>query len=448
MTDEPIRVLIADDEASLRKLLRKELGRAGLEIAEAGRGDEALKRLREEPFDVLLLDLKMPGMEGLDVLREARRAGSSVEVIVLTAHGSIESVVEAMKLGAFDYLTKPCRLAELELLVARAAARRRGTADEASRAPGPPAFVTRSAAMERTLRIIDKAAPSDASVLIEGESGTGKELLARRLHLGSALADRPLVVVNCGALQESLLLSELFGHEKGAFTGADRRKHGLFEQADGGTVFLDEIGELPLEAQVRLLRFLQFGELRRLGGDELLSVTVRVIAATNRRLREEAAEGRFREDLFYRLQTIHVTVPPLRERPEDIPELVEHFLRGRASDGEPRRLEPDAIALLQGYRWPGNVRELQNIVERLLILTDGPVIRGADVLEYFDGLRVLDGAGASSDRSGFRSLKETERLEIIAALARNEGNKAKTSEELGISLKTLYNKIKAYDLRS
>jgi len=398
--------------------------------------------------DVAVLDLKMPGMSGIEVLREARRKGSLAEVIVLTGHGSIGNVVEAMKLGAFDYLTKPCRLAELELLVSRAAARKRGepAPSETGAAPAgrgrrrnEPEIVTASPALERVLRIIDKAAPTDATVLIEGESGTGKELLARRLHARSKVGG-PLVVVNCGALQDTLLLSELFGHEKGSFTGADRVKLGLLEKAQGGTAFLDEIGELSSEAQVRLLRFLQFGELRRVGGTRTISVKVRVVAATNRILRDEATEGRFREDLFYRLHTIHISVPPLRERPEDIPLLVERCLT-RFEGG--RRMAADALSLLVGSCWPGNVRELENIVCRLAILSDGQTITREDVWEYFEGLH-LEGAAITSAR--IQSLREMERQAVAAALVRNKGDKVTSAKELGIALKTLYNKIKAYNI--
>ncbi len=467
---EPARVLLVDDEANFRRVLRRELTDAGFAVAEAGRGDEALERLRAEPFDVVLLDLKMPGIEGLGVLREARRAGCGAEVIVLTGHGTIDSVVEAMKLGAFDYATKPCRLAEIELLVSRAADRRRGGSRGGVRTgpqPGTPGgaspaaaadegeILAASPAIEGVLRLIDKAAPTDAPVLIEGESGTGKELLARRLHSRSRVADGPFIVVNCGAIQDTLILSELFGHEKGAFTGADRQKIGLLEQASLGTAFLDEIGELTPEAQVRLLRFLQFGELRRVGGTNLINVKVRVVAATNRRLLDEAREGRFREDLFYRLHTIQVTIPPLRDRPEEIPALARRFL-ARSASGRGRAFEPDALALLVGYPWPGNVRELENIVERLAILSEGEAIGRADVLAHFEGLALMgrEGAGGAGDRpdaagaaGSVRTLRELERSEIAAALVRNEGDKVRTAAELGISLKTLYNKIKAYAIQ-
>ncbi|GIW72582.1 MAG: acetoacetate metabolism regulatory protein AtoC [Planctomycetota bacterium] len=460
MTDEPLRVLLAEDEPNLRRLLAHELAAVGMSVEAAPRGDEALRLLCERPFDVVVLDLKMPGLHGMEVLREARRAGAGAEVIVLTGHGTIESVVEAMKLGAFDYLTKPCRLDELELLVRRAGARRRARAASlpappGSAAPVPPApgplragaaggeLLVLSEGMRRAVQIIDRAAPTDAPVLLEGESGTGKELLARRLHARSQRASGPLVVINCGALQPALLLSELFGHEKGAFTGAERRKRGLLELADGGTAFLDEIGELPLEGQVRLLRFLQFGELRRLGSEQTVQVRVRVVAATHRNLREEMQQGRFREDLFYRLHTIHVRVPPLRERPEEIPALLERFLE-RSPAGRGRSFEPEAVALLMRYPWPGNVRELENIVERLAILCEGTVITRQAVLDHFEGLRLLGTLEPPPEPGGL--LRQMERREIIAALQRHRGNKVKAAAELGIALKTLYNKIKAYGI--
>jgi DNA-binding NtrC family response regulator len=470
------RVLVADDEANFRRVLSRELSSAGFEVVDVGRGDDAIARLAAEPFDVALLDLRMPGAEGMDVLRAARRSGSRVEAIVLTGHGSIDSVVQAMKLGAFDYLTKPCRLAEVELLVGRAARRARGEPDRTGAAPQPEGsardavsdIAGASPALARVIGIVDRAAPTDAPVLIEGESGTGKELLARRLHARSKVSGGPFVVVNCGALSDALVLSELFGHEKGAFTGADRQRAGLLERAAGGTAFFDEVGELSLEAQVRLLRFLQFGELRRVGSEETRTVRARVVAATNRALADEARAGRFREDLFYRLHTIHVTIPPLRERPGDIPRLAALFL-ARSAQGAGRRFDDAALALLAEYRWPGNVRELENIVERLAILSSGPAIGAADVREHFDGL-ALEGAtprppspaprtasgrlarpapppaGAAPSASAPKTLREMEREAVIEALARTGGDKPRAAEQLGIALKTLYNKIKAYGL--
>ncbi|MHC4831842.1 MAG: sigma-54-dependent transcriptional regulator, partial [Planctomycetota bacterium] len=393
-----VRVLVVDDEPNLRRVMSKELARAGFEVATAASGEEALAQLESQPCDVLLLDLKMPGIGGLEVLRRLRRQGLGCEVIILTGHGSIDSVVEAMKLGAYDYLTKPCRLSEIELLVRRAhdhgSAQPTDTPEDGTLVAG--------ASMQPSLRMIDRSAPTEVPVLIEGETGTGKELLARRLHAKSLVAKGPFVVVNCGALQPDLILSELFGHEEGSFTGATKRRVGLLEQADAGTVFFDEIGELPLDAQVRLLRFLQFGEIRPVGSSETRSVKTRFVAATNRTLLEEAKAGRFREDLFYRLNAIHVVVPPLRDRADDIAALVDRCLT-RSLQGKGRRFAPDALSLLLRYRWPGNVRELENIVQRMAILSEADVIPKSDVLEYFQGL-ALGGAQTTSSSSA-RTLK-------------------------------------------
>jgi len=452
--DPPPRVLVADDEANFRRVMARELAGAGFEVVEAARGDEAIAKLSQERFDAALLDLRMPGADGLEVLRAARRAGSKVEAIMLTGHGSIDSVVQAMKLGAFDYLTKPCRLSEIELLVARAVKKARGRPEEGAAGAGGPAegdeaILGSSPALARVTAIIDRAAPTDAPVLIEGESGTGKELFARRLHARSKVAAGPFVVVNCGALSDELILSELFGHEKGAFTGADRQRTGLLERAVGGTVFFDEVGELSLEAQVRLLRYMQFGELRRVGGEETRAAKARVVAATNRSLAEEAAQGRFREDLFYRLHTIHVTIPALRDRKDDVRRLAEVFL-ARSAQGAGRRFDDEALSLLAGYRWPGNVRELENIIERLAILSTGPVIGAADVREHFDGLTLAGAVPHDAPPAGAAApptLRDLERDAVEQALERNAGDKVRAAQELGIALKTLYNKIKAFGLK-
>jgi DNA-binding NtrC family response regulator len=439
----PIRVLVADDEKNLRELLVRELGRKGHAAAGVGDGRAALDRLREESPEVLLLDMKMPTMEGIDVLRELQGFPDAPQVIVMTGFQDVTTAVEAMKLGAYDYLTKPARIEELDILIRKAAEKgrlvrqnvvMRGQLEE----PGYQGIITGSPRMEEVLHLIDRVAPTDSSVLVLGESGTGKELVARAIHDRSARAQQAFVPIHCGALAREVLESELFGHEKGAFTGAVATKAGLIELADGGTLFLDEIGEMEPESQVKLLRVLESYAFFRVGGTRRRTVDTRLVAATNRDLAEAIKTGEFRQDLFYRINTITITLPPLRERPEDIRRLAEHFLEQNAAYGT-KRLSDSAMDCLERYRWPGNVRELQHAVQRAVILSQGDVLQPTDLPEEVRG-------GRPSAGSPGGSLEDMERQHIISTLRSVDGHRAKAATVLRIDPKTLYRKIQAYGI--
>jgi two-component system response regulator AtoC len=440
---EPIRVLVIDDEAGLRRFLVKELAARGFVVDSAGSGEEGLRKIAEAVHDVVLLDMKMPGMDGLAALREIRRQEPAPEVLILTGQGSVETAVAAMRAGAFHYLTKPFHLEELEVQILKAreqsALVRRASAFERLMAGGDPDLVGESPALERVRGLIRKVAPSDTSVVIEGESGTGKELIARAIHTGSKRANAPFVVVNCGALQESLLESELFGHEKGAFTGAHRTREGLAEAAHTGTLFLDEIGEMGLSIQTKLLRFLENGELRRVGGNRTRHVDVRVVAATNRRLGDEVKAGRFREDLLYRLRVFSIEAPPLRERQSDVPLLVGHFLETIRGVGQgPFKVDAEAMDAMRGYAWPGNVRELRNAVERMMLLAEGGRITLGCLPPEVARTAPAEPEGDELD------IAAMERRLILRALRETGGRKTEAAERLGISLRTLYNKLQLY----
>ena len=379
--DNDIRVLVVDDERPIRFLMEKELPRAGCLVTSAESGEDALERLRTQEFDVVLMDLKMPGIGGLEALRRVRESGASAEVVVLTGHPDVTTAIEAMKLGAYDYLTKPFKLAEVEIVLRRAAERRRLTQENTAlrrmvtQRGQPPLVLGESRAMAAVLATVERIAAADANVLIEGESGTGKGLIAQTIHQRSPRSQGPFLVINCSGFQDQLLESELFGHEKGAFTGAVALKQGLFEVAERGTLFLDEVAEMSPAMQAKLLHVLDSREFRRVGGTRLHRADVRVVAATNKAMQREVESGRFREDLYYRLNVVNILVPPLRERREDIPILAAHFLaRFQASAGVRKTLTPDALQALVEYPWPGNVRELSNIIERLVILTPGSAI--------------------------------------------------------------------------
>src|SRR5919112_4973147 len=377
-----LRILFADDEAYLRDLMQMELPRMGHEVTVCPDGAAALKALEKGSFDAALLDLKMPGQTGIEVLGRIRQLSPETQVVILTGHATVDTAVQALRLGAFDYLTKPCKWAELEVILGRVA-ERRDLANKAAAletrlkaAEGTPTLVGETPAMQAVRRLIETIAPSEASVMILGETGTGKELIARNLHDKSHRAAGAFIPVNCGALPENLVESELFGHRKGAFTGADAHRKGLFEVANGGTLFLDEVGELNKSVQVKLLRFLESGEIRRVGENDPFRVDVRVLCATNRDLREMIATDQFREDLFFRINTFEIHLPPLRERKGDIGLLAEHMLRRFAPrrGGQVPTLTPEAIEALTAHDWPGNVRELANAIERAMILAgSGPI---------------------------------------------------------------------------
>jgi DNA-binding NtrC family response regulator len=439
-----IRVLVADDERNLRELLVRELTRKGHAVAGVPDGRAALDRLKEEVPDVLLLDMKMPQLTGIEVLRILNEQAEAPQVIVMTGFQEVASAVEAMKLGAYDYLTKPARIEELDILVRKAAEKgrliRQNVALRAQLDPGATSggIITANGKMHDVLRVIDRVAPTDSSVLILGDSGTGKELVARAVHERSPRAAQAFVPIHCGALPREVLESELFGHEKGAFTGAVNAKPGLMELADGGTLFLDEIGEMEPDSQVKLLRVLESRAFFRVGGTRPRTIDMRLVAATNRDLAEAIKANEFRQDLYYRINTITVSLPPLRERPEDIRLLVEHFLEQNSVYGR-KRLGPAVLEHLERYEWPGNVRELQHAIQRAVILSTGDEIQLEDLPADVRG-----GQAPVAPASG--SLEEVERLHIIATLRQVGGHRAKAATLLGIDPKTLYRKILGYGI--
>ena len=443
------RVVLVDDDDTLRQVLARELGESGFDVRAFSSAAGVVEALRADPAEVVLLDLRLPGESGLELLRRIRAADEAVQVVVITGHGGVAEAVEAMKLGAHDFLTKPVRLDVLEQALRRAAEKRALIDDVARlrralepRAAGT-ALVGSSPAMARLREEIARVASSEANVLVQGENGTGKELVAREVHALSRRADRPFVVVNCGAIPAGLVESELFGHEKGAFTGADRRRIGLFEAAHEGTLFLDEVGELPKAVQPALLRALQFGELRPVGGDRARRVDVRVVAATNRDLGAMLRSGEFREDLYYRVATLVLEVPPLRARREDVAVLARHFLaRSAARLGRELELDEAALRRLADHDWPGNVRELENAAERLCVMAEGRSI-GAGLVER----HVLRGPSGRGELPTVR-IEDLERLAIEAALRHRGGDKRAAALDLGIALKTLYNKLDRYGLRA
>jgi two-component system response regulator HydG len=439
------RVLVVDDQRNMRVTTAIVLRQAGFEVTEADGGAEALEKLGAEPFDVVLTDLRMGDVDGLEVLRGALEASPSTQVIVMTAFGSIESAVEAVRRGAYDYVSKPFQSDELRVRVEKALEKRRLLgevsllAGDFRRRYGLENVVGRSPALREVLDRAIRVATTDATVLLTGESGTGKELVARAIHAGSRRSTHPFVPVNCAAITETLLESELFGHARGAFTGAVRARRGLFEEASGGTLFIDEIGETSPGFQAKLLRALQEGEVRRVGESTAIQVDVRVIAATNQDLHRAIAEKRFREDLFYRLNVVPLRIPPLRERREDIPLLARHFLeRVNRRGGGNRRWTVEALARMLEHDWPGNVRELENVVEQAAALSDGREIQASDVSFGQDARNASIGAGVTLADA----VAAAERRAIEAALVRCGGDQARVARELGVSATTLWRKMK------
>jgi DNA-binding NtrC family response regulator len=439
----PVRVLVADDEKNLRELIVRELTRKGHVVDGVGDGEAALARMRETPYDVVVLDMKMPRREGIEVLRELADFPEHPQVIVMTGFQEVATAVEAMKLGAYDYLTKPTKIEELDVLVRKAAEKGQLLRDNVAlraHVPGAEPFagiVTRSPRMHEVLRIVDRVAPTDSSVLVLGESGTGKELVARAIHERSQRAQRPFVPIHCGALPREVLESELFGHEKGAFTGAVNAKPGLIDLADGGTLFLDEIGEMEPDSQVKLLRVLESGMFFRVGGTRPRRVDVRLVAATNRDLAEAMRAGDFRQDLYFRINTITVQLPPLRDRREDVALLANHFVQERVAYG-PKRLSPATVAALEAYAWPGNVRELRHALERAIILSKDEEIQPGDLPPEVAGGQPAPPAGGTLD--------SMERHHIVATLRQVSGHRGKAAALLGIDPKTLYRKILGYGI--
>jgi DNA-binding NtrC family response regulator len=445
------RLLIVDDEVELKSALCETLADEGYATVGATGGAEGLKALEKQDFDLLLCDLMMPGMDGIQVLRKALEIDPTLVGIIMTGQGSIPSAVEAMKVGAFDYVLKPFDLKTMLPILERAMETRRLRAENvrlrqyvARLTFESPRYqmIGSGPSMQKVVQLIEKVAPTDATVLIRGESGTGKELVARALHHNSPRRGRPLVTVNCAALQETLLESELFGHEKGAFTGAVQAKLGLIEVAEGGTLFIDEVAEMAPALQPKLLRVLEDGHYRRVGGTKECHANVRIIAATNKPLEEEQKAGRFREDLFYRLNVVSIDLPPLRERREDIPALVEHFLTTRQLGKVRCRVDPEAMQALLGYDWSGNVRELANVLERAQILAENNLLTLDDLPE------TLQTAPPPTEVSGADSLNlhDMERRNVQAALQRANGNKVHAAKLLGITRRTLYRLITKYGL--
>jgi two-component system NtrC family response regulator len=438
--------LFADDERSLQELMSLELPRLGHEVTVCPDGLTAVAALERNSYDCILVDLDMPGLSGIQVIEKAKQLAPETEAIVLTGKGSLETAIAALRQGAFDYLTKPCKLAELEALLNRVAEKRdltnkyRAVKRQLERVEGKSQLVGNTPVMEKLRATLRKVAPTNSTVLLLGETGTGKELAARAVHDQSLRADMPFVAVNCGALPESLIESELFGHRRGAFTGADEHRVGLFEVANGGTLFLDEIGELPKSLQAKLLRFLESGEIRRVGENQSFVVDVRVVCATHRNLEEMVAAGDFREDLMFRINTFEIHLPPLRERIDDVALLAAHLLRRcrPANRSGEQLFAAETIKILESHSWPGNVRELANVIEHAAILCEEFPIRP----EHLPSRFALRKAGAPHFKLvGTQTLREIELQVIQQVLQRHGGNKPKAAEELGISLKTLYNKL-------
>ncbi len=464
------RILIAEDEANLRLVLQKELERLGYRVQAAPDGEAALRKLEESNVDVLLCDINMPRIDGMEVLRRVHERPNPPEVIMLTGQATVETAVEAMKLGAYDYLTKPYSITELDVRVKQAAEKRRLRVDnlrlreQLARQSGLPEIVSVSAAMTEAIRLVERVAPSEASVLITGESGTGKELIAHAIHRLSTRADGSFIDINCAAFQESLLESELFGYEAGAFSGAKGRKLGLIELADGGTLFLDEVTELPAQLQAKLLRAIETRTFFRVGGVRKVEVNVRIVAATNRNLDSVVANESFRSDLLYRINGFQIDLAPLRERPEDIEPLARHMIAD-AGGTHPLELEPAALEALRAYSWPGNVRQLKNCLERAVILSNNgritinelppEVIRPAAPTTAFTSAASQPGAGADfhAGANSFApvpgsptSLRDVERQQILSALEQTGWHRGKTAEILGISPSTLYRRLRDYNL--
>jgi DNA-binding NtrC family response regulator len=452
MNSPRIKVLIAEDEANLAQLLDQFLVSRGHSVTTTHDGRAALDALKAESFDVALLDIVMPEMDGLEVLRQLRTEASPPEVIIITGNGTIETAISAIRLGAYDYLSKPYRMAEIDVLVRRAWEKKQLTKENAllhdrlARKDGLPEIITQHAAMRAVLTLVERVAKSDSPVLVSGDSGTGKELVARALHRLSGRSG-PLVDINCAAIAESMLESELFGHEQGAFPGADSQKLGLFELAAGGTLFMDGISELEPRMQGKLLRALETGSFFRVGGTQKVEVNVRIVTATNRDLARAVNDGTFRGDLLYRINTISINLPPLRERAVDIPLLTEYFLK-HFGGAAPPRISPEAIEALQQYSWPGNVRELRNVIERAVLLANDGTITARDL--PLSGSAPARESTTASNGNGDEhaaaqlSLADLERRHIETVLTRVHWHQGRAATALGISTKTLYRKIREY----
>jgi DNA-binding NtrC family response regulator len=450
--NEPASILIVDDDESIRESMSQVLGKEGYGVKTAEEGKKGLRLFSDENFHVVFLDLKLPGMGGMEILSQIKESNSETPVIIITGYASVESAVEAMRRGAYDYMVKPFTPEELRVITRKALDNRKILYENLYLRKALEAkaefdmVVGKSQAMKDVLDIVRRVSPTESTVLITGESGTGKELIALEIHRFSLRRKAPFVVVDCGALVETLFESELFGHVKGSFTGAHETKHGRFEVADGGTIFFDEIGNIGLNIQAKLLRVIQEREVTRIGSSKPIKVDVRILAATNENLAEAVRKGKFREDLFYRLSVVPIQLPPLRERKEDIPLLVDHFLQkyNKKAKKNIRSVSPRAIRALMEYDWPGNIRELENTIERAVVLSKGRDIEMEDLMYH----------GISANSSVFipkadsvLTLDEVEKEYVKAVLRTQHGNKTRAAKALGIDRKTLWAKIKKYNLK-
>jgi two-component system response regulator HydG len=455
MTTPKTKILVVDDEPSQRKMLKANLSLDGCRVFEAEDGSDAIARVHDEFFDLILMDNRMSKMDGIDALKEIKKISPGIPVIIITAYGSVETAVEALRAGAHDYLTKPLDMDELLIKIRQTLEFWRLKEDNILQRRrlenlfDTSKIIGKSPAMKQVLEVVAQVAPSEASVLISGESGTGKELIANALHQGSPRVEKRFIKINCAALPETLLESELFGHEKGAFTGAVNRRPGRFELADEGTIFLDEIGEMSLATQAKLLRVLQEREFEPIGSTRTVKVDIRIIAASNKILRDEVNKGDFREDLFYRLNVVPIELPPLRERKQDITLLIEHFMK-IYNDKNSRNVQgfhPRALDALMRYSWPGNIRELENVVERSVILTREDYVPFS---ELPDSIQAASGDTLTIQvRNGIRpgmTIKEMERELITITLEANDSNRTRTAKVLGITRRTLQHKLKEYEL--
>ncbi len=443
-----IRVLLVDDDDTFRRVMGTELTRRGYGVVAVASGREAIEQVPQIRPDVTLLDLRLSDMDGIEVLERLRERHPSASIVVLTGHGTIDTAIRAIRLGAYEYLEKPCPIAKLEVAIQKASdhvrlVRRQRVLEDGYAAPDiGPGLVGGSAAFLKLMENVGRIARSEGTTLVLGETGVGKEVVASLLHARSGRSEAPFVVVDCAALHEELLQSEIFGHERGAFTGANRLKHGLFEVASGGTLFLDEVGDISPDVQAKLLRVLETGRFRRLGGTEEIAVDVRIIAATNRDLRQAIARGHFREDLYYRLMTFVVEIPPLRERPEDIRLLIEHFTRQlNLRFSLSKHFDDAAMAVLLRHPWPGNVRELIHVLEQVIVLSDGEEIGVADLPM---GIHGAPPASATTEQGDVPTLREVQRRHVLWVLERAGGNRAQAARLLGTSERSFYRLLEKY----
>jgi DNA-binding NtrC family response regulator len=446
------RILIVDDEETFRYMLTSLIEAEGYTANAAADGVQGINAVQAKAFDVALLDVKMPKVDGVEVLKFIKEYCPDTEAIMVTAVGDVRLAVECMKLGAYDYITKPFSTEELLSTIDRALERKRLLREnvlmkkELSRFVGSSEIIGQSPAFQKVLEVAARVAPTESTILIQGASGTGKELIANFIFKNSARADKPFVALNCASIPDSLIESEIFGHEKGAFTDAKAMKQGLVEIANGGTLFLDEVGDISLMVQPKLLRFVQTGEFRRVGGNKVLKSDVRIISATNKDLSQEVRAGRFREDLLYRLNVITIEIPPLQSRVEDIPLLVDWFLKNRLKTKNPVQISPKALEVLLKYDWPGNVRELENVIERAAILSTDNMIQPHDLSLPLKATMLSSTLKDEDVLGGPIPMREIERLHIQGVLKNTGGSKSKAAKILGISLKTLYNKINQFQI--